>query len=362
MSLVAFQGYLFDRAELSVGPSTSEASLVSSAYERWQDALFDKLRGAFALAVWDAERERLIVGRDAMGLEPCFYCWDERVLLASTIARRDPGSAGGGYAVQSAAPRGVSAELDLRLPGSRDVLPRHPAPASRSYPVRDRRDPVPVPILGPGAHRLRVGERGGVVPLHARADAGRRSLSVRRRRQRGAERRIRLGQRRRGRGRRSSWRRPAARRVAALHRCLMRRGPRPRRRSPERWGCPCSCARSTSASTPSRSPATLQALSRVSPNPVLSPWQPMYSRLLRLRCRSGAQPPHDGYRRRRDVLRQPGATAPTVSPPSSFGVSGASAGRASGRRLTRGCGSRGRSCGTARSRPRSGSGRAASWA
>jgi asparagine synthase (glutamine-hydrolysing) len=80
---VAFQGYLFDRAELSVGQTASDAGLVASAYERWQNALFDKLRGGFALAIWDAERRCLVVGRDAMGLIPCFYWWNGRVFLAS---------------------------------------------------------------------------------------------------------------------------------------------------------------------------------------------------------------------------------------------------------------------------------------
>ena len=56
---------------------------MASAHERWQNALFDKLRGGFALAIWDEERRCLVVGRDAMGLIPCFYWWNERVLLAS---------------------------------------------------------------------------------------------------------------------------------------------------------------------------------------------------------------------------------------------------------------------------------------
>ena len=80
---VAFQGYLFERDQLTVSPSLSDAALVGAAYERWQQAVFDKLRGAFALAVWDEERRCLVVGRDAMGLVPCFYWWNEQVLLVS---------------------------------------------------------------------------------------------------------------------------------------------------------------------------------------------------------------------------------------------------------------------------------------
>jgi asparagine synthase (glutamine-hydrolysing) len=82
-SFVTFQGYLFDRDELSVGTQQSEAGLVASAYERWHDALLDKLRGGFALAVWDQERRCLLVGRDAMGLVPCFYWNSGPLFLAS---------------------------------------------------------------------------------------------------------------------------------------------------------------------------------------------------------------------------------------------------------------------------------------
>lgn len=89
-----FDGYLFDRAELRGDRPASDASLIASAYERWQDALLDKLRGGFALAIWDRERRRLSVGRDAMGLHPCFYWWNGGVLLASPsldaiLARRE---------------------------------------------------------------------------------------------------------------------------------------------------------------------------------------------------------------------------------------------------------------------------------
>jgi asparagine synthase (glutamine-hydrolysing) len=80
---VAFQGYLFERDQVSVEQGAFDAALVASAYERWQHALFDKLRGGFALAIWDDERECVIIGRDAMGLVPCFYWWNGRLLIVS---------------------------------------------------------------------------------------------------------------------------------------------------------------------------------------------------------------------------------------------------------------------------------------
>src|SRR5262249_12499176 len=80
---VAFHGYLFDRDQLSVSGSASDATLVAAAYERWRRAVFDKLRGGFAIAIWDEERRCLLVGRDAMGLIPCFYWWNGRLLVVS---------------------------------------------------------------------------------------------------------------------------------------------------------------------------------------------------------------------------------------------------------------------------------------
>src|SRR6266545_2601673 len=81
--LAVFDGYLFDRAELESRPGTSDAELVLEAYRRWGEDLFDKLRGAFTLGLWDDDRQLLLVGRDGMGLNPCFYRWDGRMFLMS---------------------------------------------------------------------------------------------------------------------------------------------------------------------------------------------------------------------------------------------------------------------------------------
>lgn len=81
-SFVAFDGYLFDRPR--TGHPVPDPQLVASVYDRWQDRLLEKLAGGFTLAVWDQERARLVVGRDAMGLSPCFYSWNGRVFVMST--------------------------------------------------------------------------------------------------------------------------------------------------------------------------------------------------------------------------------------------------------------------------------------
>src|SRR5262249_39550554 len=82
-SFFVVDGYLFDRAELGCDLGHSDAALVASAYDRWGDGLVDKLRGGFVLIVWDQEKRRLLVGRDAVGLVPCFYWWNGLVLLVA---------------------------------------------------------------------------------------------------------------------------------------------------------------------------------------------------------------------------------------------------------------------------------------
>jgi asparagine synthase (glutamine-hydrolysing) len=52
---------------------TSDAEIVLAAYERWGDAAFDKLCGAFAVIIWDAERQVLVLARDALGERPLHY-------------------------------------------------------------------------------------------------------------------------------------------------------------------------------------------------------------------------------------------------------------------------------------------------
>ena len=81
--LVVFDGYLFDRSSHDTDPAVSNAALVASAYGRRPDGLVQRLAGAFAVIIWDEARRRLVVGRDALGLMPCFYWWNGRTLLVA---------------------------------------------------------------------------------------------------------------------------------------------------------------------------------------------------------------------------------------------------------------------------------------
>jgi asparagine synthase (glutamine-hydrolysing) len=81
---VLFEGYLFDKTDYLSDPDASPAACVARAYADYGEEVFDRLRGGYALAVWDNQRKRLLAGRDAMGLHPCYYYWDGQILLLSS--------------------------------------------------------------------------------------------------------------------------------------------------------------------------------------------------------------------------------------------------------------------------------------
>jgi asparagine synthase (glutamine-hydrolysing) len=51
----------------------SDAAVVLAAYEKWGNEAFERLYGAFAVIVWDAERQLVTMARDAMGERPLHY-------------------------------------------------------------------------------------------------------------------------------------------------------------------------------------------------------------------------------------------------------------------------------------------------
>jgi asparagine synthase (glutamine-hydrolysing) len=88
---VVFEGSLFNRRELRrelefADAAGTDADVVLGAYERWGEAALEKLRGVFALALWDAERETLLCARDPLGLHPLFYARvGDALLLSSSL-------------------------------------------------------------------------------------------------------------------------------------------------------------------------------------------------------------------------------------------------------------------------------------
>jgi asparagine synthase (glutamine-hydrolysing) len=85
-----FDGVLFNRAALAAelragaGPSPGEADLVLRAYRRWGQDFVGRMKGIFALVLWDPHEDRLFCARDRTGVYPLFYSEAGRALLVST--------------------------------------------------------------------------------------------------------------------------------------------------------------------------------------------------------------------------------------------------------------------------------------
>ena len=78
---VVFNGELFDypekRKELEakghVFRTHTDTELLPHLYEEAGEGLFAQLRGQFAVALWDENQRRLLLGRDRFGICPLFW-------------------------------------------------------------------------------------------------------------------------------------------------------------------------------------------------------------------------------------------------------------------------------------------------
>ena len=67
--------------------SNSDTEVLLKAYGRWGEGCLDKLRGMFAFAIWDAQRHRLFLARDPMGIKPLYYCTSGQYFLFASELR-----------------------------------------------------------------------------------------------------------------------------------------------------------------------------------------------------------------------------------------------------------------------------------
>ena len=78
---ITYNGEIYNfrelRAEIgdAFGPwqSNTDTEVVLRAFRLWGVAAFAKLRGMFALAIWDARQQELVLARDRFGIKPLYY-------------------------------------------------------------------------------------------------------------------------------------------------------------------------------------------------------------------------------------------------------------------------------------------------
>jgi asparagine synthase (glutamine-hydrolysing) len=83
-NVIAINGEIYNHRALreQLGPDvdwqgTSDTETVLRGYGRWGHAVLDRLKGMFALAIYDAKRREVFVARDRLGIKPLYYKFDE---------------------------------------------------------------------------------------------------------------------------------------------------------------------------------------------------------------------------------------------------------------------------------------------
>lgn len=61
--------------------SHTDTEVILHGYHCWGTRVFEKLRGMFAIAIWDGRTKELVLGRDRVGKKPLFYGWCNGVFV-----------------------------------------------------------------------------------------------------------------------------------------------------------------------------------------------------------------------------------------------------------------------------------------
>ena len=61
--------------------SDSDSEVILRAYARWGKEFLGRLRGMFALGIWDRHEKRLLLARDRLGVKPLYYAQRDGVVL-----------------------------------------------------------------------------------------------------------------------------------------------------------------------------------------------------------------------------------------------------------------------------------------
>jgi len=81
--------------------SRADTEVILHGYEEWGDGVLQRLRGMFAIGLWDLKKQRLLLARDRLGIKPLFVAEENGRLLF-------------GSEIKALLALGVSREMDAR--------------------------------------------------------------------------------------------------------------------------------------------------------------------------------------------------------------------------------------------------------
>src|SRR5690348_8939902 len=78
---IVFNGEIYNHREIRAElirrghrfESQCDTETVLAAFREWDTACLSRLRGMFALAIWEESRKRLVLARDRIGIKPLYY-------------------------------------------------------------------------------------------------------------------------------------------------------------------------------------------------------------------------------------------------------------------------------------------------
>src|SRR5919197_879026 len=89
-----FEGKLYNGPEIDaaigsayVFDKSRSGEALGYLYERYGKSFLHRMNGKFAFALWDERNQKLLLGRDRLGIEPLFYCNDGKRLVFSSSLR-----------------------------------------------------------------------------------------------------------------------------------------------------------------------------------------------------------------------------------------------------------------------------------
>ena len=93
-SVITYNGEIYNHTELRESladhwsfRSSSDTECILAAYAKYGDECLAHLRGMFAFAIWDEQKQRLFCARDRFGIKPFYYAMVDGVLYFASEAK-----------------------------------------------------------------------------------------------------------------------------------------------------------------------------------------------------------------------------------------------------------------------------------